>query len=206
MLNCSVDSAVFLLAKHSLLTSVYEILYFFSHDKKWYEINANIHLTIIYKCLLILWHTIFHLYFILFFWFERTKWRYQVRELPFILQIYKIMPNRFCLVKKFLASCLHDLFFTYSTPKIVEVPRTTIGAIYRLVQLIIILIIAMWTLNTKYTLYINKHNIEFFYFSYIVWYKKGYQEFHDPRGTSIIKLKGVAKVTSNNSISFVRMF
>ena len=40
-------------------------------------------------------------------------------------------------------------------------------------------------------------------FSYIVWYKKGYQEFQEPHGTSIIKVKGLAKVTTNASASYL---
>jgi len=36
-------------------------------------------------------------------------------------------------------------------------------------------------------------------FSYIVWYKQGYQEFQEPRGTSIIKLKGIAKVNGTDA-------
>jgi hypothetical protein len=42
-------------------------------------------------------------------------------------------------------------------------------------------------------------------FSYIVWVKKGYQQFQEPRGTSIIKVKGIAKVTGNNTSRYVRM-
>jgi hypothetical protein len=34
---------------------------------------------------------------------------------------------------------------------------------------------------------------------YIVYWKQGYQEFQEPRGTSVIKVKGIAKVTGNSS-------
>jgi len=37
-------------------------------------------------------------------------------------------------------------------------------------------------------------------FSYIVLIKKGYQEFQEPRGTSVIKVKGIAKVLGNNTV------
>jgi hypothetical protein len=47
--------------------------------------------------------------------------------------------------------------------------------------------------------------LNFSKFSYIVWWKKGYQEFQEPRGTSIIKVKGIAKVTGNNATGYVRM-
>lgn len=47
--------------------------------------------------------------------------------------------------------------------------------------------------------------IDGFLFSYIVWLKKGYQEFQEPRGTSVIKVKGVARVTENNFTRYVRM-
>ena len=43
------------------------------------------------------------------------------------------------------------------------------------------------------------------YFSYIVWYQKGYQRFQEPRGTSIIKVKGIAKVTGNDTTRHIRM-
>ena len=47
--------------------------------------------------------------------------------------------------------------------------------------------------------------LECFYFSYIVWCKKGYQEFQEPRGTSVIKVKGIAKVTGNDTVRYIRM-
>jgi len=35
--------------------------------------------------------------------------------------------------------------------------------------------------------------------SYIVWKQKGYQDEEDPRGSSVIKVKGVARVSIVNS-------
>ena len=42
-----------------------------------------------------------------------------------------------------------------------------------------------------------------FFFSYIVWIKKGYQDVQEPHGSSIIKVKGVARVSiaDLNSVS-----
>jgi hypothetical protein len=37
------------------------------------------------------------------------------------------------------------------------------------------------------------------YCSYIVIWKKGYQQVQEPRGTSVIKVKGVAKVSGNGT-------
>ncbi len=34
--------------------------------------------------------------------------------------------------------------------------------------------------------------------SYIVWTRKGYQQFHQPRGSSVIKVKGVGRVIIGN--------
>ncbi len=34
--------------------------------------------------------------------------------------------------------------------------------------------------------------------SYIVLLKKGYQQFQEPRGTSVIKVKGIARVNGSN--------
>ena len=36
------------------------------------------------------------------------------------------------------------------------------------------------------------------FFSYIVWYQRGYQEFQEPRGTSVTKVKGVSSVDLKN--------
>ncbi len=38
--------------------------------------------------------------------------------------------------------------------------------------------------------------------SYIVFWKKGYQQFQEPRGTSVIKVKGIAKVTGNDTLFY----
>ena len=38
--------------------------------------------------------------------------------------------------------------------------------------------------------------------SYIVVWKKGYQEFQEPHGTSVIKVKGIARVSGNNATFF----
>ncbi|CAF1510198.1 unnamed protein product, partial [Rotaria sp. Silwood1] len=44
----------------------------------------------------------------------------------------------------------------------------------------------------------------FYFFSYIVGIKKGYQQFQEPRGTTVVKVKGIAKVTGNDTTQFVR--
>jgi len=44
------------------------------------------------------------------------------------------------------------------------------------------------------------------YFSYIVIWKKGYQQFQEPRGTSVIKVKGIAKVLGNNTFFDISKF
>ncbi|CAF1082300.1 unnamed protein product [Rotaria sordida] len=83
--------------------------------------------------------------------------------------------------RKVCCSFLSDVFLTYSTVKVVQVPNTLIAIVYRLIQLIIFAYIAL----------------------YIVWLKQGYQQFQEPRGTSIIKVKGIAKVAGNETIRFV---
>ncbi|CAF1268273.1 unnamed protein product [Adineta ricciae] len=85
-------------------------------------------------------------------------------------------------IKKFLKNFVTDTFLTYSTVKVVQVPNTCVASVYRVIQFVIIVYIAF----------------------YIVWYKKGYQQFQEPRGTSIIKVKGITKVTGNNSIQFTK--
>ncbi len=42
-----------------------------------------------------------------------------------------------------------------------------------------------------------------FAFSYIVVWKKGYQQFQEPRGTSVIKVKGVARVTGKDTAFYI---
>ncbi|CAF1234540.1 unnamed protein product [Adineta steineri] len=84
-------------------------------------------------------------------------------------------------IKKVFSAFIFDTFYTYSTVKVVQVPNTFVALLYRLLQLIIFAYIAL----------------------YIVWYKQGYQQFQEPRGTSIIKVKGIAKVTGNSTISNV---
>ncbi|UJR08640.1 hypothetical protein I4U23_012899 [Adineta vaga] len=79
-------------------------------------------------------------------------------------------------VKETCSSLFHSVFFTYSTVKIVKVPNTYIGIVHRLLQLIIFVYIV----------------------GYIVVWKKGYQQFQEPHGTSIIKVKGIARVAGND--------
>ena len=43
-------------------------------------------------------------------------------------------------------------------------------------------------------------------FSYIVWYQRGYQEFQEPRGTSVTKVKGVSSVQLTTSSLSGRRF
>jgi hypothetical protein len=38
-----------------------------------------------------------------------------------------------------------------------------------------------------------------FFFSYIVWTRKGYQRFLEPRGSSVIKVKGIGRVYVSHS-------
>jgi hypothetical protein len=42
--------------------------------------------------------------------------------------------------------------------------------------------------------------------SYVVWIKKGYQDEEEPRGSSIIKVKGVARISLNTSNFKTRNF
>jgi cation transporter protein len=81
-----------------------------------------------------------------------------------------------------IISTLNDTFFTFTTVKVVKVPNTFIALINRILQLLIFAYIAL----------------------YIVWWKKGYQEFQEPRGTSVIKVKGVAKVIGNSTVPYIQ--
>ncbi|CAF2688830.1 unnamed protein product [Rotaria sp. Silwood2] len=80
-------------------------------------------------------------------------------------------------VQNALHSFFFDVVLTYSTVKLVKVPHTYIAIIHRILQLIIFAYII----------------------GYIVLWKKGYQQIQEPHGTSVIKVKGIAKVTGNNS-------
>ncbi|UJR17753.1 hypothetical protein I4U23_004651 [Adineta vaga] len=84
-------------------------------------------------------------------------------------------------------SFISGTLFTYSTVKMVEVPNSTIALLNRVIQLVICTYIAV----------------------YIVWYQRGYQEFQEPRGTSVTKVKGVSsvsvKVPSGVSINYSRV-
>ncbi|CAF1049838.1 unnamed protein product [Adineta steineri] len=68
-------------------------------------------------------------------------------------------------------------FGTYSTVKKVRVQNTSIAVLYRFLQLAVLAYIAI----------------------YIVYIKKGYQDVQIPSGASVIKVKGVARVTANRS-------
>ncbi|CAF1159056.1 unnamed protein product [Adineta ricciae] len=84
-------------------------------------------------------------------------------------------------------SFISSTFFTYSTVKMVEVPNSAIALLNRVIQLVICGYIAL----------------------YIVWYQRGYQEFQEPRGTSVAKVKGVSsvsvKVPSSPSTNYSRV-
>ncbi|CAF4256180.1 unnamed protein product, partial [Adineta steineri] len=71
----------------------------------------------------------------------------------------------------FINSFCPNIFFTYSTVKLIKVPNTSIALVHRLLQLLIFVYII----------------------GYIVIWKKGYQQFQEPHGTSIIKVKGIAR-------------
>lgn len=45
----------------------------------------------------------------------------------------------------------------------------------------------------------KKTNFFFYVRSYVVWIKRGYQDVDEPRGSSIIKVKGVARISANTS-------
>ncbi|CAF1277977.1 unnamed protein product [Adineta steineri] len=60
------------------------------------------------------------------------------------------------------------------------VPHTSIALVHRLLQLLIFVYII----------------------GYIVIWKKGYQQFQEPHGTSIIKVKGIARVDGNNTFFY----
>ncbi|CAF3440095.1 unnamed protein product [Rotaria socialis] len=80
-------------------------------------------------------------------------------------------------IKDIFHSLLFDVFLTYSTVKLVKVPHTYIAVLNRALQAVIFAYII----------------------GYIVLLKQGYQQFQEPRGTSVIKVKGIAKVTGNNA-------
>jgi P2X purinoceptor 4 len=86
------------------------------------------------------------------------------------------------MVKQIVSSVLHNVFFTYQTTKEVKIPNTFIAVVNRILQLLIFAYIAL----------------------YIVWWKKGYQQFQEPRGTSVIKIKGIAKVSGNDTERYIR--
>ncbi|CAF1096753.1 unnamed protein product [Adineta ricciae] len=84
-------------------------------------------------------------------------------------------------VKDSCSSLFSSVLFSYSTVKLVKVPNTPIGILNRILQLVILLYII----------------------GYIVVWKRGYQQFQEPHGTSVIKVKGIARVTgSGNSTYF----
>jgi cation transporter protein len=80
-------------------------------------------------------------------------------------------------VKNALHSFVFNVLLTYSTVKLVKVPHTYIALIHRILQLIILAYII----------------------GYIVLWKKGYQQIQEPHGTSVIKVKGIAKVNGQNA-------
>ncbi|CAF3453675.1 unnamed protein product [Rotaria sp. Silwood1] len=79
--------------------------------------------------------------------------------------------------KNALHSFVFNVLLTYSTVKLVKVPHTYIAIVHRILQLIILAYII----------------------GYIVIWKKGYQQIQEPRGTSVIKVKGIARAIGNNS-------
>ncbi|CAF0737727.1 unnamed protein product [Adineta steineri] len=68
-------------------------------------------------------------------------------------------------------------FGTYITVKEIEVRNTYIAVIHRILQFLVATYI----------------------FLYIVWIKKGYQDVQEPYGSSISKVKGIARVSISNS-------
>ncbi|CAF1233466.1 unnamed protein product [Didymodactylos carnosus] len=85
-------------------------------------------------------------------------------------------------IKSISHKIIYSGLLTYSTVKIVRIPKTTIALLNRVLQSIVITFIAV----------------------YIIWYKKGYQQIEVPRGISIIKVKGLAKTTLNDTLYYNR--
>ncbi|CAF1072379.1 unnamed protein product [Rotaria sordida] len=76
-----------------------------------------------------------------------------------------------------LRSSLLDFFVIYSTVKEIQVHSTFVAVLHRLIQFLIIIFVAF----------------------YIILVKKGYQQFQEPQGSSIIKVKGVVRISIYNS-------
>jgi hypothetical protein len=89
------------------------------------------------------------------------------------------------MLNRFSSKCL-NLFLNYSSNREVQIPNTFIATIHRILQLIVLG-------------YIFPKSKFVFLFSYIVWRRKGYQLFEEPRGTSVIKVKGVGKISIGNT-------
>ncbi|CAF4194799.1 unnamed protein product, partial [Rotaria sordida] len=76
-----------------------------------------------------------------------------------------------------LRSSLLDFFVIYSTVKEIQVRSTFVAVLHRLIQFLVIIFVAF----------------------YIILVKKGYQQFQEPQGSSIIKVKGAARISIYNS-------
>ena len=81
-------------------------------------------------------------------------------------------------------------------------PHTYIAVINRILQVIILAYIIGYDATKKFSkkcMCLNDN----FDFSYIVLWKKGYQETQEPRGTSVIKVKGIGKVSGNDGSFYI---
>ncbi|CAF0953966.1 unnamed protein product [Adineta steineri] len=78
---------------------------------------------------------------------------------------------------KSFGSSFSHYFRTYSTVKKIKVHNTSVAILHRILQFVVLAYIAV----------------------YIVWLKKGYQDVQMPSGSSVIKVKGVARVSTDNS-------
>ncbi|CAF1495836.1 unnamed protein product [Adineta steineri] len=67
-------------------------------------------------------------------------------------------------------------FFNYSSVREIEVRNTFVALVHRILQFTVLAYI----------------------FLYIVWIRKGYQRFQEPRGSSVIKVKGIGRVNISN--------
>ncbi|CAF1449926.1 unnamed protein product [Adineta steineri] len=103
-----------------------------------------------------------------------TNRDFQLLRCLFVQDILFIIFVNACL------SSVSNVLFTYSTVKLIKVPHTSIALVHRLLQLLIFVYII----------------------GYIVIWKKGYQQFQEPHGTSIIKVKGIARVDGNNTFFY----
>lgn len=95
-------------------------------------------------------------------------------------------------VSNYFRSSFSNFFGKYSTFQVMQVRNTYIGIIHRIIQFVALVYISLYVIHTC-----NDFPTICFS-SYIVWFKKGYQEVEEAHGSSVIKVKGVARVSTGN--------